>query len=131
MTTRTLVYWSEFHVKLFDIPYAYILFNSLQNDISAVISNFAKDISSIYYLKFIEKILNKMPNNIRLRDIMWYFGEIVVCNLYDKNNTYIIPQEILVKYESKFLELYNAFINCISFNDFVANVSELHRLFSQ
>lgn len=127
---QTFIYWSEFHVKQIDIPYTQLLLEIYSNiPKESWLVNFKKQIKTFFYPEYNKKFANKL--NPRMRDVMWYFGEIVVCNLYDENNTYIIPQEILVKYESKFLELYTAFINCISFNDFVANVSELHRLFSQ
>lgn len=125
---QTLIYWSEFHVKQVDIPYLHLLLDICGNiPKEKWLLDFKKQIKTFFYPEYNKKFANK--SNPQIRDIMWYFGEIVVCNLYDENNTYNIPQEILADYDLKFLNLYTTVINCITFDDFVTNVNELYSLF--
>lgn len=127
---QTFIYWSEFHVKQIDIPYLHLLLDICRNTPKEKwLLDFKKQIKTFFYPEYNKKFANNL--NPQMRDIMWYFGEIVVCNLYDENNTYSIPQEILTSYEFKFLKLYTTVINCITFDDFVANVNELYSLFDQ
>lgn len=127
---QTFVYWSEFHVKLYDIPYSYILFNSLKNNTNNVIYDFAKDIASIYYHKFTEKFINKIPYKICLRDIMWYLGEIVVCNLYDVNNEYNIDSNIISEYPFV-TTLYDVLKNCLDIQAFCYQSEVLNSFFEE
>lgn len=126
---QTFVYWTEFHVKQIDIPYLHLLLD-MYNNVSKekYLLNFKSQIKTFYYPKYNEKFLSKV--NIEIRDVMWYLGELLVCNIYDENNTYSISQEILNIYGSEIIELYNLTNKCSTFEDYVINAEEFFNYFS-
>lgn len=122
---QTFIYWSEFHAKLIDIPYFSFLlgFNKTKDEI---INEFTNNVKSFYYPEYTKKFLNKQ--NIGMTDIMWYLGELTVCKLYDQNNVYDIPENIIHTYGQRISELYNLLFHCLTFEDFVKNIQCFHDL---
>lgn len=125
---QTFVYWSEFHVKQIDIPYS-MLFLDMCNNIPKenLLLDFKSKIKDFYYPRFNEKFVNK--KNIQIRDVMWYIGEILVCNLYDENNTYTIPQEIIELCDFDIILLYHIFENYPDFESFASEIKIFYKYF--
>lgn len=59
-----------------------------------------------------------MPYKICLLDIMWYLREIVVCNLYDRNNKYNIDTRVISEYPFV-INLSDILKNCLEVKAFV------------
>lgn len=125
---QSLIYWSEFHVKQIDIPYLH-LFIDMHNNIpqEKYLYDFRSKIKSIYFQGYTQKLLAKTEFSIR--DIMWYLGEVYVCNIYDEQNTYTIPQEIIEEFDASIMELYNLLSSCPDFATFVEKVEKFHNYF--
>lgn len=126
---QTLIYWSEFHVKQIDIPYTHLLldlFNKTPED--KILNDFISQIKTFNYPEYCKKFYNKKEPQIR--DYMWFFGELVVCNLYDNKNTYSIPSYIVNKYGVSLEVFYQEVSKYLSFEDFVNNIENFHHLFS-
>jgi len=127
---QTVIFWSEFHVKQIDIPYLQLFLDEINNiPKEQYLCDFKKQIKIFFYPEYTKKFLNK--SNPRMRDIMWYLGEMVVCNLYDDENTYNIPEDIITIYGEKILELYQTLSNCLTFPQFAENIEVVHNLFFQ
>lgn len=128
---KTYKYWNEFHVKQIDIPYSHILLD-LFRDVSEddLLKDFIKNIKPYYYHKYTEKCLNKLKCCYIFENILCYLGEIFVCNLYDKNNTYEIPREI-IDIDPNVIELYNILQKCKDFKGFYNNVDVLYSFLKQ
>lgn len=125
---QTLIYWSEFHVKQIDIPYVHLIVDKYLNvPDDRLMDNFKKQIKTFYYEEYTKKLLNK--ENVAIRDIMWYLGEIYVCNQYDENNTYLIPQNVINIYGNKIVELYNLLTKTPNFEYFQKYVEDLYNYF--
>lgn len=125
---QTLIYWSEFHVKQIDIPYLHLfidLYNNIPND--KLLYDFTSQIKTFFYKEYTKKLLSK--TNLTIRDIMWYLGELYVCNLYDKNNTYSISQEMIDIYGIKIIELNNLLVKAPDFQSFVIYIEDLYNYF--
>lgn len=60
---------------------------------------------------------------------MWYIGEILICNLYDENNTYTIPQEIIELCDFDIILLYHIFKNYSDFESFASNIKIFYKYF--
>lgn len=124
---QTLVDWSEFHAKLIDIPYSYLLLDIAHNvPEDKYFSYLSNQIQTYLYQYCTKKFINKQ--NVDIKDILWYLGELAVCNLYDKNNTYNIPENIIHDYGQWILQLYTLFFQCQSFDDFANNVEAFRTL---
>lgn len=125
---QTFIYWTEFHVKQVDIPITQVCYDILEytakND---WLNDFKIQISNYFYPQYTQKFLAK--NEVEMRDIMWYLGEIAVCNLYDDNNTYEIPQDVIDIYGERLLQLNQHLLNCINFEGFAENITSLHQYF--
>ena len=118
---QVLVYWSEFHAKLVDIPYCQKIIDTFKNvSDDKILYDFTSQINSFYYPGYTKKFLDKQ--NVGIKDIMWYLGELVVCNLYDKNNTYYLPESIISVCSPQILQLYDLVSHCLTFDDFANNV---------
>lgn len=117
----TLVNWSEFHAKLIEIPYSQIFVNML-NNISAedTLNYYRSNISTFYYQEYNKKLLEK--TKISLRDVMWYIGEITLCNLCDIDKSYNIPQKIINRCGTIMIDLYNLLYQCLDFESFANNI---------
>lgn len=125
---QILIYWSEFHVKQVDIPYTHLLIDAYSNTSKEnLLHHFKSQIKTFYYPKYNSKFLNK--TNPIIRDIMWYLGELYVCNTYDENNTYSISQDILNIYGSEIIKLNNLVLKCPTFLDFASNIEEFYNYF--
>lgn len=125
---QTFVYWSEFHVKQIDIPYLHLLLDIVAEvPKEKYLDSFKEKIKTFYYPEYIKKFLNKKNPNIR--DIMWYLGELFVCNTYDKNNIYSIPQEIVDIYGAKIIKLHNLMTKCTTFEEYVQYAEDFHNYF--
>lgn len=128
---QTFVYWSEFHVKLFDIIYTHIIaYLPKYNTIKGAYTDFVNQIPTLYYPTITKKILNKINNNdVNIRDIMYYLGELTTCNSHDPDNTYILNDIVVAKYplvES----LYKCLSNAQNFSTFVEHVEILDYLYN-
>ena len=60
-------------------------------------------------------------------DLMYYLGEIAVCNLYDKDNQYFIHQSVIDKYPN-IVELSEMATKCLTFDQFAQNIDAFHNL---
>lgn len=125
---QTFIYWSEFHVKQIDIPYLQMLFDIYKKlPREKWMLDFKNNIKSFYFPEYTNKYLGK--KNPTIKEIMWYFGEVFVCNLYDENNTYNIPQEIIEKSEFDICLLYQMFEYCSNFKTFAENIKIFYKYF--
>lgn len=123
---NSFVYWSEFHVKQIDIPYMQIIAGICGNQTPEEVLKYFKDnIPSFFYDEYAKKLLNKL--NISLHNIMWYLGEIVVCNLYDNKKQYYIHQSVIDKH-GDILELFEMVVKCLTFEQLVENIDSFHNL---
>lgn len=125
---QTFIYWSEFHAKQIEIPYTQLL-SDVYNNIpqEELLLNFKNKISSFYFQGYNEKFLNKKTPNIH--DIMWYLGELFVCNFYDTNTTYTIPQKIIDAYGTEITDLYDLLLKCSTFESYICHVEEFYDYF--
>lgn len=69
-------------------------------------------------VKTSKKVKMIMPYKICLLDIMWYLREIVVCNLYDRNNKYNIDTRVISEYPFV-INLSDILKNCLEVKAFV------------
>lgn len=123
---NSFVYWSEFHVKQFDIPYMQIIAGLCGNQTAEeALLYFKENISIFFYDEYAKKLLNK--TNITIHNLMYYLGEIVVCNLYDNERQYFIHQEIVDKYPN-IVELSEMVTKCLTFDQLVENIDSFHKL---
>ena len=125
---QSFLYWSEFHAKLIEIQYFQKLFDELVHDEPYGIEYFSNNISSFYYPEYTKKMLNKIKsNNCSMRDYMSYIGEIVVCNLYDKNKTYSVDKNVIL--DVPFLNtLYDMLKDRLDFSSYVQIASNFENL---
>lgn len=122
---KILTTWSEFHVQLFIIPYYYEIIDFLCNTRSELSS----DIRSFFYDAFNERFLTKdKHNDIATIDIMYYLGQIAMCNQFDPNHHYSVDERIILKYPYIQI-LNNSLTKCLTFDTFCANLENLHQLF--
>lgn len=126
---NSFVYWSEFHVKQIDIPSMQIISGKCGDQTpEEALKYFKTNISSFFYDKYAKKLLNK--TNISLHNLMWYLGEILVCNLYDNENQYFIHQSVIDKYPN-IVELFEMVTKCLTFDQLVDNIDSFHNLISK
>lgn len=95
----TLRNWSEFHAQFISLPYfySYLSFlNLVKNDKRDFDKEFRNLIGTYYYDKFNENFLNK--EEICDFDIMYYLGEIAMCNQNDPSTFYLIDNRIIEQY---------------------------------
>lgn len=124
----TVVYWSEFHAKQIDIPYLHMLldiYNGVQQE--KLLFDFKNNIKTFFYSEYNKKFLNK--KNPTIKDTMWYLGELFVCNLYDENNTYKIPHEIVENHKLEIIKLYELVAKYSTFEAFANNIEDFHNYF--
>lgn len=120
----TLKNWSEFHVQLYIMPYYYSYLTFLSDNTIDYIDKFKNDIDW-FYLKFNEKLLNK--DDVYITDIMYYLGEIAMCNCVSDNEAYSIDAKIIEKYP--FIDSLNmALKNMLNFESFCNNLDMLHQI---
>lgn len=119
----TLLSWSEFHVQLYVMPYYYAFLTYLSMGKINYINKFQQEIDTIYYKGYTSKLLNK--RDVSIVDIMYYLGEITMCNQNDKNKHYNIDNEIIDKYP--FIDnLYYTLEACLTFESFCDNLQTLY-----
>lgn len=126
---QTFIFWSEFHVKQVDIPFIHIILAIFQGKTEGLLDEFIAEISSFYYPEYTKKLLSK-KGDFATRDIMWYFGEIAVCNKYDSNNKYTIDTRVKDMIGVNFQPVFNLLNKCLDFNSFSLHIEELHSLFN-
>lgn len=127
---QTFIHWSEFHVKQIDIPYMHLYLDlCMEVPQEQWLNMFTSDIKTFFYDGYTKKFLNK--RDIAVRDIMWYLGELYVCNLYDNNNMYPIPQDVIDVYDNEIIELNDILLKCPNFDDFSKNAIHLHTFFQR
>lgn len=116
--------WSEFHVQLYIMPYYYAMLACLSEGKNDYTETFKKEIEKFYYEKYNEKLLNK--DEVTIVDIMYYLGEIAMCNQNDKNKYYKIDERVLEKYP--FIDnLYSILEKCLTFESFCCNLKILYQ----
>lgn len=127
--SQTFINWSEFHAKSMDNISVQIFIDKMKNvPEKNILEEFSSQIKTFYYPEYTKKLQNK--TDAAIRDIMYYFGELAVCNIYDKNNTYPVPSFILSEYGDTYNEIYNILFDCLDFNGFVKNHEDLYLLFT-
>lgn len=121
---KVFTYWSEFHSKICEIIYTQYI---LAKDYNNPFNEFKKDAKTFFYPTYTNKF--NIKNDRTLYDVLWYFGEIVACNLIDNTNTYDLPDNLKdEQYLGFYTKLYALLSKMINFEDFICHSEKLFDL---
>lgn len=121
MYLSTVKAWSEFHVQLYVFPYYFCYFTYCDNT-KNLYQDFISKIKTFYYNEFTKRFIAKQDK--RLIDILYYLGQIVMCNLNDNETHYLIPDSIIDSYPI-IEELLPILERCLTFDMFCENIDDL------
>lgn len=130
MYYQTFINWSEFHVKQIDIPYMHLILDIIDGKTDNFLETFKSQIKTFYFPGYTQKFISK-KDNLNMRDVMWYLGELTVCNLYDKENNYKIPDEVKLILPNDFQPLYDELQQCQDFSSFLSHIETIHSCYHQ
>lgn len=130
---QVFVYWMEFHVKLYDLPFSNVVIDYITTENTNTkesYENFIAQIPDFYYPKITEKILKKNPVSVAKRDIMYYLGEIISLNIHDKNHEYDIDNTVILRYSHicDMKATYFLLQECLNLHSFSENIQVLSEL---